>query len=109
MLAAIHRLFKVGWLAAYDPAVFTDAKKNCAGPVARRITRTVAITRPPVLALPVPRPAVLLGRSPQEDRPVQLGDNLWPGLRAASLPDLSELEAIYAESWLKYILTEMST
>ncbi|MEO8362217.1 MAG: HlyD family efflux transporter periplasmic adaptor subunit [Vicinamibacteria bacterium] len=35
---------------------------------------------------------VLLGRSPQEDRPVQLGDNLWPGLRAASLPDLSELE-----------------
>ncbi|MBV5345091.1 MAG: FCSD flavin-binding domain-containing protein [Rhodoferax sp.] len=24
-------------------------------------------------------------------------------------PDLSELEAIYAESWLKNILTEMST
>lgn len=45
------------------------------------------------LQLRAPRPGVvLLGRSPQEDRPVQLGDNLWPGLRAASLPDLSELE-----------------
>ncbi len=45
------------------------------------------------LQLRAPRPGVvLLGRSPQEDRPVQLGDNLWPGLRAASLPDLTELE-----------------
>jgi len=45
------------------------------------------------LQLRAPRAGVvLLGRSPQEDRPVQLGDNLWPGLRAASLPDLSELE-----------------
>lgn len=45
------------------------------------------------LQLRAPRAGVvLLGRSPQEDRPVQMGDNLWPGLRAASLPDLSELE-----------------
>ncbi|MBP6705461.1 MAG: HlyD family efflux transporter periplasmic adaptor subunit [Vicinamibacteria bacterium] len=45
------------------------------------------------LQLRAPRAGVvLLGRSPQEDRPMQLGDNLWPGLRAASLPDLSELE-----------------
>src|SRR6185503_4684735 len=45
------------------------------------------------LQLRASRPGVvLLGRSPNEDRPVQLGDNLWPGLRAASLPDLSELE-----------------
>jgi len=45
------------------------------------------------LQLRAPRAGVvLLGRSPQEDRPLQLGDNLWPGLRAASLPDLSELE-----------------
>lgn len=45
------------------------------------------------LQLRAPRKGVvLLGRSPQEDRPVQVGDNLWPGLRAASLPDLSELE-----------------
>ncbi len=45
------------------------------------------------LQLRAPRAGVvLLGRSPQEDRPLQLGDNLWPGLRAASLPDLTELE-----------------
>ncbi|MCC6879414.1 MAG: FCSD flavin-binding domain-containing protein, partial [Rhodocyclaceae bacterium] len=31
-----------------------------------------------------------------------------PGSVAVS-PDLSELEAIYAESWLKNILTEMSS
>ena len=31
-----------------------------------------------------------------------------PGTVGVS-PDLSELEAIYAESWLKNILTEMST
>lgn len=45
------------------------------------------------LQLRAPRPGVvLLGRSPREDRPVQAADNLWPGWRAASLPDLSELE-----------------
>jgi HlyD family secretion protein len=45
------------------------------------------------LQLRAPRPGVvLLGRSPRDDRPVQVGDTLWPGLRAASLPDLSLLE-----------------
>lgn len=45
------------------------------------------------LQLRAPRAGVvLLGRSPNEDRPVQQGDNMWPGLRVASLPDLSELE-----------------
>lgn len=45
------------------------------------------------LQLRAPRPGVvLLGRSPRDDRPVQVGDTLWAGLRAASLPDLGELE-----------------
>jgi hypothetical protein len=49
------------------------------------------------LQLRAPRPGVvLLGRSPQEDRPVQLGDNLWPGLRAASVPDQSRPASVAA-------------
>ena len=35
---------------------------------------------------------VLIGRSPMEDRPLEAGDNIWPGLRLASIPDLGAME-----------------
>ena len=37
---------------------------------------------------------VIVGRSPMEDRPLQAGDNIWPGLRVASIPDLSSMEVV---------------
>ncbi len=47
------------------------------------------------LALRAPRDGiVILGRAPNEDRPLQMGDNLWPGLRVASIPDLSSMEIV---------------
>jgi multidrug resistance efflux pump len=47
------------------------------------------------LALRAPRDGiVILGRAPNDDRPMQMGDNLWPGLRVASIPDLSSMEIV---------------
>ena len=36
----------------------------------------------------------ILGRSPQEDRTLQAGDNVWPGNRVVSIPDLDAMEVI---------------
>ncbi|MCR9165171.1 MAG: HlyD family secretion protein [Nannocystaceae bacterium] len=43
------------------------------------------------LALVAPRDGiVLIGKHPWEGRKLQLGDNVWPGLTVAELPDLSK-------------------
>ncbi len=47
------------------------------------------------LAMIAPRRGiVIVGRSPQEDRPLQVGDNMWPGFRVASIPDLGSMEIL---------------
>jgi len=47
------------------------------------------------LKLTAPRAGlVILGRAPNEDRPLQAGDILWPGLRVASMPDLDQMEVV---------------
>jgi HlyD family secretion protein len=47
------------------------------------------------LALVAPRRGiVIVGRSPMEDRPLQVGDNMWPGFRVVSIPDLSAMEIL---------------
>jgi HlyD family secretion protein len=47
------------------------------------------------LSLHAPRAGiVLLGRAPNEDRPLQVGDNLWAGWRVASIPDLASMEVV---------------
>ncbi|MBV1859549.1 MAG: HlyD family efflux transporter periplasmic adaptor subunit [Nannocystaceae bacterium] len=43
------------------------------------------------LALTAPRDGiVLVGKEPREGRKLQIGDNVWPGLVVAELPDLSK-------------------
>lgn len=43
------------------------------------------------LALTAPRDGiVLIGKEPREGRKLQIGDNAWPGLAVAELPDLSK-------------------
>ncbi len=43
------------------------------------------------LALTAPRDGiVLIGKEPREGRKLQVGDNVWPGLAVAELPDLSK-------------------
>ncbi len=43
------------------------------------------------LELNAPRDGiVLIGKQPQEGRKLQVGDNVWPGLSVAELPDLSK-------------------
>jgi HlyD family secretion protein len=47
------------------------------------------------LAMVAPRPGiVIIGRSPMEDRTIQVGDNMWGGWRIASIPDLSSMEVL---------------
>lgn len=47
------------------------------------------------LSLKAPRAGIaILGRAPNEDRPLQVGDTLWPGLRVVSLPDLETMEVV---------------
>lgn len=47
------------------------------------------------LAMLAPRHGiVIIGRSPMEDRTIQVGDNMWPGWRIASLPDLAAMEVL---------------
>jgi hypothetical protein len=47
------------------------------------------------LKLIAPKPGiVIVGRSPMEDRPIEVGDNLFPGVRIASIPDLSSMEVV---------------
>ncbi len=47
------------------------------------------------LSVVAPRPGIaMLGRAPNEDRPLQVGDTLWPGLRLVSLPDLTAMEVV---------------
>jgi len=36
----------------------------------------------------------MLNRHQQEDRPLQAGDNLFPGMRLASMPDLTSMEVV---------------
>jgi multidrug resistance efflux pump len=47
------------------------------------------------LALVAPRPGIaIVGRAPNDDRPLQVGDNIWVGFRVASIPDLSSMEVV---------------
>jgi multidrug efflux pump subunit AcrA (membrane-fusion protein) len=47
------------------------------------------------LSLAAPRAGiVMLGRNPMEDRPLQVGDNIWGGLRVVSIPDLQQMEVL---------------
>jgi multidrug resistance efflux pump len=47
------------------------------------------------LSLLAPKAGIaILGRAPNEDRPLQVGDTLWPGLRVVSLPDLETMEVV---------------
>lgn len=47
------------------------------------------------LAMLAPRHGiVIIGRSPMEDRTIQVGDNMWAGWRIASIPDLSSMEVL---------------
>ncbi|HVQ24551.1 MAG TPA: efflux RND transporter periplasmic adaptor subunit, partial [Planctomycetota bacterium] len=47
------------------------------------------------LAMLAPRHGiVIIGRSPMEDRTIQVGDNMWPGWRIASIPDLQAMEVL---------------
>jgi multidrug efflux pump subunit AcrA (membrane-fusion protein) len=47
------------------------------------------------LKLTAPKPGiVIVGRSPMEDRPIEVGDNLFPGVRIASIPDLTSMEVV---------------
>jgi multidrug efflux pump subunit AcrA (membrane-fusion protein) len=47
------------------------------------------------LSLVAPKKGIaILGRSNQEDRPLQVGDVVWPGMRVVSLPDLNAMEVI---------------
>jgi multidrug efflux pump subunit AcrA (membrane-fusion protein) len=47
------------------------------------------------LKLVAPRPGiVIVGRSPMEDRPLEVDDTLFVGMRVASIPDLSEMEVV---------------
>jgi multidrug efflux pump subunit AcrA (membrane-fusion protein) len=47
------------------------------------------------LSLVAPKKGIaILGRSNQEDRPLQVGDIVWPGMRVVSLPDLNAMEVI---------------
>lgn len=47
------------------------------------------------LSLVAPKRGIaILGRSPQEDRTLQVGDNVWPGMRVVSIPDLTAMEVI---------------
>ncbi len=47
------------------------------------------------LSLIAPKKGIaMLGRSPQEDRPLQVADNVFPGLRVVSIPDLDAMEVI---------------
>jgi HlyD family secretion protein len=47
------------------------------------------------LAMVAPRHGiVIIGRSPMEDRTIQVGDNMWGGWRIASIPDLTSMEVL---------------
>lgn len=47
------------------------------------------------LSLVAPKKGIaILGRSQQEDRALQVGDNVWPGMRVVSIPDLETMEVI---------------
>jgi multidrug efflux pump subunit AcrA (membrane-fusion protein) len=47
------------------------------------------------LSLVAPKKGVvIIGRSNMEDRPIQVGDNIWPGWRVASIPDLNAMEVV---------------
>jgi multidrug efflux pump subunit AcrA (membrane-fusion protein) len=47
------------------------------------------------LSLAAPRAGIaMLGRNPMEDRPLQVGDNIWGGLRVVSIPDLQQMEVL---------------
>src|SRR5712691_10346523 len=47
------------------------------------------------LSLTAPKAGIaILGRAPNEDRPLQVGDTLWPGLRVVSLPALETMEVV---------------
>jgi multidrug resistance efflux pump len=47
------------------------------------------------LALVAPRDGIaIVGRAPNDDRPLQIGDNIWVGFRVASIPDLSSMEVV---------------
>jgi HlyD family secretion protein len=47
------------------------------------------------LSLVAPKAGIVMLRNPpNEDRPVQAGDTLWPGWRVISIPDLSAMELV---------------
>ncbi len=47
------------------------------------------------LSLVAPKKGIaIVGRSQQEDRALQVGDNVWPGIRVVSIPDLDAMEVI---------------
>jgi hypothetical protein len=47
------------------------------------------------LSLVAPKKGIaILGRSQQEDRALQVADNVWPGMRVVSIPDLDAMEVI---------------
>ncbi len=47
------------------------------------------------LSLVAPKKGIaIVGRSQQEDRALQVGDNVWPGMRVVSIPDLDAMEVI---------------
>lgn len=49
------------------------------------------------LSLTAPKAGVVLigrGRSRDEDRPLQAGDNVWPGTRIASIPNVGRMEVV---------------
>jgi HlyD family secretion protein len=55
----------------------------------------MAETSVTALSLRAPRAGiVLLGQAPNEDRPLQVGDNVWAGWRVASIPDLTSMEVV---------------
>lgn len=58
---------------------------------------TAAETGVRQLSLVAPKAGVVLigrGRSRDEDRPLQAGDNVWPGTRVASIPNLDRMEVV---------------
>jgi HlyD family secretion protein len=62
-----------------------------------KAARQVLLAETSVTALSLRAPTagiVLLGQAPNEDRPLQVGDNVWAGWRVASIPDLASMEVV---------------